>query len=75
MAPQPKHRKAVVVALAASLFILLLLFSALQALNLPFLQPHSAGLVLLFTGLSFLAFTDLRGAAGAAVAQHPEALC
>jgi two-component system, NtrC family, nitrogen regulation sensor histidine kinase NtrY len=56
MAPEPKHRKAVVAALAASLFLLLLLFVALQALNLPFLQPHSAGLVLLFTGLSFIAF-------------------
>jgi len=56
MAPEPKHRKAVVAALAASLLLLLLFFGALQALNLPFLQPHSAGLVLLFTGLSFIAF-------------------
>jgi two-component system nitrogen regulation sensor histidine kinase NtrY len=56
MAPEPKHRKTVIVALAAALFLLLLLFSALQALNLPFLQPHSAGLVLFFTGLSVVAF-------------------
>jgi len=56
MAPEPKHRKTMVAALAASLFLLLLLFSALQALNLPFLQPHSPGLVLLFTALSFFAF-------------------
>jgi two-component system nitrogen regulation sensor histidine kinase NtrY len=56
MAPETKHRKAVVVGLAASFFLLLLLFSSLQALNPPFLQPHSAGLVLLFTGLSFIAF-------------------
>jgi PAS domain S-box-containing protein len=56
MAPEPKHRKTVVAGLAAALFLLLLLFSALQALNLPFLEPRSAGLVLLFTGLSFVAF-------------------
>jgi nitrogen fixation/metabolism regulation signal transduction histidine kinase len=56
MPAEPKHRKLVVVGLAAGLFLLLLLFSALQALNLPFLQPRSAGLVLLFTGLSVIAF-------------------
>jgi len=56
MAPEPKHRKLVVTALAAGLFLLLLFFSALQALNLPFLEPHSAGLVLFFTGLSVIAF-------------------
>src|SRR5271154_4419112 len=56
MAPEPKHRKLVVAALAAGLFLLLLFFSALQALNLPFLEPRSAGLVLLFTGLSVVAF-------------------
>src|SRR5271163_1962441 len=56
MAPESKHRKIAVAALAAGLFLLLLLFSALQALNLPFLQPHSAGVVLLFTGLSVIAF-------------------
>ena len=56
MAPEAKHRKIVVAALAVGLFLLLLLFSALQALNIPFLQPHSAGLVLLFTGLSVVAF-------------------
>jgi two-component system, NtrC family, nitrogen regulation sensor histidine kinase NtrY len=54
MAPKPKHRK--IVMLAAGLFFLLLLLSSLQAWNLPFLQPHSAGLVLLFTGLSVVAF-------------------
>ena len=54
MAPNPKHRK--IVMLAAGLFLLLLLLSSLQAWNLPFLQPHSAGLVLLFTGLSVVAF-------------------
>ncbi len=56
MAPEPKHRKIVVAALAAGLFLLLLVFSALQGLNLPFLEPRSAGLVLLFTGLSVIAF-------------------
>jgi two-component system nitrogen regulation sensor histidine kinase NtrY len=56
MAPEAKHRKIVVAALAVGLFLLLLLFSALQALNIPFLQPHSAGLVLMFTGLSVVAF-------------------
>lgn len=56
MAPEPKHRKIVVAALAAALFLLLLLFSALQAWNLPFLQPQNVGLVLLFTGLSVVAF-------------------
>ncbi len=56
MVPEPKHRKAVVASLAMALFLLLLIFSALQGLNLPFLQPHSAGLVLLFTGLSVVAF-------------------
>ena len=56
MAPETKHRKTVVAALAVGLFLLLLIFSALQALNLPFLQPHSAGLILLFTGLSVVAF-------------------
>src|SRR5271170_158809 len=56
MAPERKHRKIEVAALAAGLFLLLLFFSALQALNLPFLQPRSGGLVLLFTGLSVAAF-------------------
>ncbi len=56
MAPEPKHRKIVVAALAAGLFLLLLVFGALQALNLPFLEPRSAGVVLLFTGLSVIAF-------------------
>src|SRR5271154_2072069 len=56
MAPEPKHRKLVVAALAAGLFLLLLFFSALQALNLPFIEPRSAGLVLFFTGLSVVAF-------------------
>jgi PAS domain S-box-containing protein len=56
MAPEPKHRKTVVVALAAALALLLLLLGALQGWNLRFLDPHSAGLVLLFTGLSFMAF-------------------
>ncbi len=56
MATERKHRKTVVAGLAAGLFLLLLLFSALQALNLPFLQPHSAGLVLFFTALSVVAF-------------------
>ena len=56
MAPEPKHRKIVIVGLAAGLFVLLLMFSALQAWNLPFLQPHSAGLILMFTGLSVIAF-------------------
>jgi PAS domain S-box-containing protein len=56
MAPESKHRKTMIAALAAGLFLLLLLFSALQALNLPFLQPRSAGLVIFFTGLSVVAF-------------------
>ncbi|AXC11445.1 hypothetical protein ACPOL_2121 [Acidisarcina polymorpha] len=56
MAPEPKHRKIVVGGLAAGLLLLLLLFSALQGLNLSFLEPRSAGLVLLFTGLSVVAF-------------------
>ncbi len=42
--------------LAAGAFLLLVLLSALQAWNLPFLQPRSAGLVLLFTLLSIVAF-------------------
>ncbi len=54
MASKPKHRKIAI--LAVGLFLLLLVLSALQAWNLPFLQPRSAGLVLLFTGLSVVAF-------------------
>ncbi len=54
MAPDKKHRRVIV--LGAGAFLLLVLLSSLQAWNLPFLQPHSAGLVLLFTLLSIVAF-------------------
>ena len=54
MAPERKHRK--IAMLGAGAFLLLVLLSSLQAWNLPFLQPHSAGLVLLFTLLSVVAF-------------------
>ncbi len=54
MAPDAKHRK--IIMLGAAAFLLLILLSSLQAWNLPFLQPHSAGLVLLFTLLSIIAF-------------------
>ena len=54
MAPERKHRK--IAMLGAGAFLLLVLLSSLQAWNLPFLQPHSAGLVLLFTLLSIVAF-------------------
>jgi two-component system, NtrC family, nitrogen regulation sensor histidine kinase NtrY len=54
MAPDRKHLK--VVMLGAGAFLLLVLLTSLQAWNLPFLQPRSAGLVLLFTLLSVVAF-------------------
>jgi two-component system, NtrC family, nitrogen regulation sensor histidine kinase NtrY len=54
MAPDAKHRR--IIMLGAGAFLLLALLSSLQAWNLPFLQPHSAGLVLLFTLLSIVAF-------------------
>src|SRR5271163_2488712 len=54
MAPDGKHRKIIVLGVGA--FLLLVLLSSLQAWNLPFLQPRSAGLVLLFTLLSVVAF-------------------
>src|SRR5271168_109950 len=54
MAPERKHRK--VLMLGAGAFLLLVLLTSLQAWNIPFLQPHSAGLVLLFTLLSVVAF-------------------
>jgi two-component system, NtrC family, nitrogen regulation sensor histidine kinase NtrY len=54
MVPERKHRK--IAMLGAGAFLLLVLLSSLQAWNLPFLQPHSAGLVLLFTLLSVVAF-------------------
>ena len=54
MGANSKHRK--IVMLAAGLLFLLALLGSLQAWNLPFLEPHSAGLVLLFTGLSVIAF-------------------
>src|SRR5271155_2145347 len=54
MARERKRRK--IAMLGAGAFLLLVLLSSLQAWNLPFLQPHSAGLVLLFTLLSIVAF-------------------
>lgn len=42
--------------LAGAFLLLLLLFLSLNAWNLPFLRPNSAGLILLFTGLSVTAF-------------------
>ena len=38
------------------MLLLLLLFGVLNAFNLRFLEPHSAGLLLLFTGLSVISF-------------------
>src|SRR5277367_1860448 len=52
----PEHKQRKVAMLAAGAFLLLVLLSSLQAWNLPFLQPRSAGLVLLFTLLSIVAF-------------------
>ncbi len=51
-----KNRKTGVILLASGLLLLFLLLGALNAFNLPFLRPHSAGLIFLFTALSVVAF-------------------
>ena len=54
--PESKHRKVLVVVLAAAFLLLLMLFFSLNAWNVPSLQPRSSGLILVFTGLSAVAF-------------------
>jgi two-component system, NtrC family, nitrogen regulation sensor histidine kinase NtrY len=51
-----KNRKTGVILLASGLLLLFLLLGALNAFNLPFLRPHSAGLIFLFTALSVIVF-------------------
>jgi len=51
-----KNRKTGVILLGSGLLLLFLLLGALNAFNLPFLRPHSAALVFLFTALSVIVF-------------------
>jgi hypothetical protein len=51
-----KNRKTGVILLGSGLLLLFLLLGALNAFNLPFLRPHSAALVFLFTALSVVVF-------------------
>ncbi|MFT4113318.1 MAG: nitrogen regulation protein NtrY, partial [Silvibacterium sp.] len=51
-----KHRRATVIVLASATFLLLLLISGLNAFHLSFLHPGSTIQILIFSGLSVVAF-------------------
>jgi two-component system, NtrC family, nitrogen regulation sensor histidine kinase NtrY len=53
---ESKHRKWTVTALAGGMFLLLFVLAALNAFNLPFLNPRGTGEIFLFTALSALVF-------------------
>src|SRR5271154_3998319 len=58
MGTESQHRRNAVAALGGSMFLLLLALAALNAFNPlpPFLSPHGAGQIFLFTSLSVVAF-------------------